>query len=45
MTIEEAVFQFELDRKKVFVFRKFGSEKWAVLYRRDDDNIGLIEPE
>jgi len=45
MTFEEAVFQFELDKREVFVFRQAGSEKWAVIYRRKDGNIGLIEPE
>jgi len=45
MTFEEAVFQFELNSREVFVFRKSGSEKWAVIYRRQDGNIGLIEPE
>jgi len=45
MTLEEAVFQFELNKREVFVFRKAGSEKWAVIYRREDGNIGLVEPE
>jgi len=45
MTLEEAVLQFELNKREIFVFRKIGSEKWAVVYRRKDGNIGLIEPE
>jgi putative sigma-54 modulation protein len=45
MSLEEALLQFDLDKKEVFVFRKFGSEKWAVIYRRKDGDYGLIEPE
>jgi putative sigma-54 modulation protein len=45
MSVEEALLQLETRRNKVFVFRKFDSEKWAVLYRREDGNFGLIEPE
>ena len=45
MTLEEAFLQFDLNRKEVFVFRKSGSEKWAVIYRRKDGNYGLVEPE
>lgn len=46
LSLEEALLQFDVDRKKeVFVWRKRGSEKWAVLYRRKDGHYGLIEPE
>jgi putative sigma-54 modulation protein len=46
LSIEEALLQFDLDEKKeIFVFRKMGSGKWAVLYRRKDGHYGLIEPE
>jgi putative sigma-54 modulation protein len=45
MTIDEAVLQLESGRKDVFVFRKFESEKWTVVFRRKDGNFGLIEPE
>ncbi len=45
MSFEEAFLQFDLDKKEVFVFRKLGSEKWAVIYRRKDGNYGLVEPE
>jgi putative sigma-54 modulation protein len=45
MTFEEAVIQFELNKREVFVFRKADSEKWAVIYRREDGHIGLVEPE
>ncbi|TET71326.1 MAG: ribosome-associated translation inhibitor RaiA [Candidatus Aminicenantes bacterium] len=45
MSIEEAIIQLETSKRQVFVFRKFDSEKWAVLYRRKDGNYGLVEPE
>jgi putative sigma-54 modulation protein len=45
MSTEEAFLQFDLNKKEVFVFRKLGSEKWAVIYRRKDGNYGLVEPE
>ena len=45
MSIEEALIQFDLNKKEVFVFRKSGSGKWAVVYRRKDGNYGLVEPE
>ncbi len=45
MSLEEALIQFDLERKDIFVFRKVGSEKFAVVYRRKDGNVGVIEPE
>jgi putative sigma-54 modulation protein len=45
MTLEEALDQFNLEKKEVFVFRKAGSERLTVLYRRKDGNYGLVEPE
>jgi putative sigma-54 modulation protein len=45
MSVEEALLQLETRKKEVFVFRKFDSEKWAVLYRREDGHFGLVEPE
>ncbi|MFQ6069041.1 MAG: ribosome hibernation-promoting factor, HPF/YfiA family [Candidatus Aminicenantales bacterium] len=45
MTVEEAVLQLEYERREVFLFRKSDSEKWAVVYRRKDGRIGLVEPE
>jgi putative sigma-54 modulation protein len=45
MPLEEALFQFDVNKREVFVFRKLGSEKWAVVYRRKDGNYGLVEPE
>lgn len=45
MSVEEAVLQLDVKNKEVFVFRNELSEKWAVLFRRKDGNIGLVEPE
>lgn len=45
MSVEEALLQLESSKKEVFVFRKHDSEKWAVLYKRKDGNLGLVEPE
>jgi len=45
LTLEEALIQFDLNKKEVFVFRRAGEEKWAVLFRRKDGNYGLVEPE
>jgi putative sigma-54 modulation protein len=45
MLLEEALLQFDLEKRDVFLFRKFGSEKWALIFRRRDGNYGLVEPE
>ena len=45
MTLEEAILQFDSSKKEVFVFRGFETEKWTILFRRKDGNIGLVEPE
>lgn len=45
MSVEEALLQMESRKSEVFVFRKFDTEKWAVLYRRKDGNYGFVEPE
>ena len=45
MTVEEALIQFEAKNKEVLVFRKEGTEAWAVLFRRKDGHVGLVEPE
>ena len=45
LSLEEAVAQFEFKNREVLVFRREGSENWAVLYRRKDGNFGLVEPE
>ncbi len=43
MSVDEAIIMFESMRDDAFGFRVFGSEKWAVLFRRKDGNIGLME--
>lgn len=45
MLLEEALLQFDLEKKEVFLFRKSGSEKWAVIFRRKDGHYGLIDPD
>ncbi len=45
MSVEEAVLMFESMRDDAFGFRVFESEKWAVLFRRKDGNIGFMELE
>ena len=45
MAVEEALTQFELKKKEVLMFRLEETEGWAVLYRRKDGRIGLVEPE
>jgi ribosome hibernation promoting factor len=45
MSVEEAALQLDMKNREVFVFRREGTEKWAVLYRRKDGNVGLVEPE
>jgi putative sigma-54 modulation protein len=45
LSLDEALLQFDLEEKDIFLFRKPGSEKWAVIYRRKDGHYGLIEPE
>ena len=45
MTLDEALLQFETSKMEVFVFRKFDSETWAVLFRRKDGHFGLVDPE
>jgi ribosome hibernation promoting factor len=44
MTPEEAVMQMELLDKDFFVFSNFSTGAINVIYRRNDGNIGLIEP-
>ncbi|MGC8769372.1 ribosome hibernation-promoting factor, HPF/YfiA family [Calditerrivibrio sp.] len=44
MDVEEAVMQMDLLNKNFFVFRNASSGEVSVVYRRDDGNIGLIEP-
>jgi putative sigma-54 modulation protein len=45
MSLDEALVQIDIKNKEVFLFRREGSEEWAVLYRRKDGHYGLVEPE
>ena len=45
MTVEEAVLQLDSKKRDVFLFRKQGTERWALVYRRRDGHFGLVEPE
>ena len=44
MTPEEAVMQMELLDKDFFIFANIGSGSVNVIYKRNDGNVGLIEP-
>lgn len=45
MTLEGAIVQLDIKNKDVFLFRRAGSEDWAVVYRRKDGHYGLVEPD
>lgn len=45
MSIEEAVLQMDLLKHNFFVFLNADSEEVNVVYKRKDNNYGLIEPE
>ncbi|OGD16364.1 MAG: ribosomal subunit interface protein [Candidatus Aminicenantes bacterium RBG_16_66_30] len=45
MSVEEAIVQLDIKNKEVFLFRREGSEDWAVVFRRKDGHYGLVEPE
>lgn len=44
ISVGEAVMQMELNEAPVLVFRNEGTDGVNVVYRRDDGNIGWIEP-
>ena len=44
MTVDEAVMAFDAKKREVLMFRP-EEGGWAVLYRRKDGHIGLVEPE
>jgi putative sigma-54 modulation protein len=44
MDVEEAIMQMDLTEDQFFVFTNARSERVNVLYRRKDDNYGLIQP-
>lgn len=45
MTINEAALKLESSRSEFVVFRDLESERVSVIYRRHDDDYGLIVPE
>lgn len=45
MSVDEAVLQMDLLGHSFFVFRNAETDSINVLYRRNDRNLGLIEPE
>ncbi len=45
MNVEEAILQMELLRHNFFMFLNAESDDLNVLYKRNDGNYGLIEPE
>jgi putative sigma-54 modulation protein len=45
MSVEEAAVFFEAKKKEVLMFRTEDEKHWAVLFRRKDGHIGLVEPE
>jgi putative sigma-54 modulation protein len=45
MTIEEAAIELETSEHGFVVFRDSESDRLNVLYRRKDDNYGLIAPD
>ncbi len=45
MNIEEAILQMDLLKHNFFVFLNADSEEINVVYKRNDNNYGLIEPE
>jgi hypothetical protein len=44
LSVGEAVMQMELAGAPVLVFRKEGEDRINVVYRREDGNIGWIDP-
>ncbi len=45
MTLNQAALQLESSRSEFVVFRDFESERVSVIYKRHDDDYGLIVPE
>ena len=45
MTIEDAILKLEKSSDQFFVFRNASSDRINVLYRRSDNQLGLITPE
>jgi putative sigma-54 modulation protein len=45
MTVDQAALELEEQKGKFLVFHNAGSDSVNVLYRRDDGQFALIEPE
>ena len=45
MTVEEAAFQMQLLGHSFFMFMNTESHEYSLLYRRDDGDLGMIQPE
>ena len=45
MTVEEATFQMQLLGHSFFMFMNTESHEYSLLYRRDDGDLGMIQPE
>ncbi|HET8646552.1 MAG TPA: ribosome-associated translation inhibitor RaiA [Vicinamibacteria bacterium] len=45
MTVQEAIAEVEGSRDGLVVYRDTDTERMAVLFKRKDGNLGLIEPE
>jgi hypothetical protein len=45
MSVEQALAAFAAKKREILMFRSEDGGRWAVLYRRKDGHIGLVEPE
>ncbi len=45
ISFEEALVRLEEGQKEAFLFKKLGGDGWAVVFRRQDGTIGLVDPE
>ena len=45
MTVEKAAFQMQLLGHKFFMFMNTEAHEYSLLYRRDDGDLGMVQPE
>jgi putative sigma-54 modulation protein len=45
MSIEEAALRLDDSKNEFIVFRDIDNDKVSVIYKRKDNNLGLISPE
>jgi putative sigma-54 modulation protein len=45
MTVDDAIDTLDATRTGLVVFRNTETERVNVIYRREDGNLGLVEPE